>query len=142
MFGPMKNDKWRLEVEKIEPENRTIRTAIKKMRQSGFECMYGRWLIDGYPKVILFDLGSGSTRMNEWKQELFDRCKIGIPHEDIESNDAVIFGFMVAVFLKSFRESITDYHPLVVAHFHEWQAGMLLSEGVSSYTHLLNIGFG
>lgn len=51
------------------------------------------------------------------------RCKIGIPHEDIESNDAVIFGFMVAVFLKHFREAITEYQPLVVAHFHEWQAG-------------------
>ncbi|KAK6042968.1 starch synthase [Cooperia oncophora] len=124
MFGPMKNDKWRLEVEKVEPENRTIRAAMKKLHESGFKCMYGRWLIDGYPKVILFDLGSGATKMNEWKQELFDRCRIGIPHEDIESNDAVIFGFMVAVFLKHFRDAITDYQPLVVAHFHEWQAGV------------------
>ncbi|XGW08399.1 hypothetical protein V3C99_011042 [Haemonchus contortus] len=124
MFGPMKNDKWRLEVEKVEPENRTIRAAIRKLHESGFECMYGRWLIDGYPKVILFDLGSGAKKMNEWKQELFDRCRIGIPHEDIESNDAVILGFMVAIFLKHFRESIVDYQPLVVAHFHEWQAGV------------------
>ncbi|KAK6023069.1 starch synthase, partial [Ostertagia ostertagi] len=76
MFGPMKNDKWRLEVEKIEPENRTIRAAIKKLHESGFKCMYGRWLIDGYPKVILFDLGSGALKMNEWKQELFDRSTI------------------------------------------------------------------
>ncbi|ETN71865.1 hypothetical protein NECAME_19148 [Necator americanus] len=59
MFGPMKDDRWRLEVEKVEPENR--------------QCMYGRWLIDGYPKVILFDIGSGACKMNEWKQELFDR---------------------------------------------------------------------
>ncbi|KIH64098.1 starch synthase, partial [Ancylostoma duodenale] len=122
MFGPMKDDKWRLEVEKVEPENRTIRAAIKLMHASGFHCMYGRWLIDGYPKVILFDIGSGASKMNEWKQELFDRCRIGIPHEDIESNDAVIFGFMVAIFLKHFIDSISDYQPLVVAHFHEWQA--------------------
>lgn len=53
----------------------------------------------------------------------FRRCRIGIPHEDIESNDAVIFGFMVAIFLKHFIDSISDYQPLVVAHFHEWQAG-------------------
>ncbi|RCN42050.1 starch synthase [Ancylostoma caninum] len=124
MFGPMKDDKWRLEVEKVEPENRTIRAAIKLMHASGFHCMYGRWLIDGYPKVIMFDIGSGASKMNEWKQELFDRCRIGIPHEDIESNDAVIFGFMVAIFLKHFIDSISDYQPLVVAHFHEWQAGL------------------
>ena len=49
---------------------------------------------------------------------------VGIPHEDIESNDAVILGFMVAIFLKHFRESVTVYQPLVVAHFHEWQAGL------------------
>ncbi|CAD6191744.1 unnamed protein product [Caenorhabditis auriculariae] len=124
MFGPMKDEKWRLEVEKIEPENRTIRAAMSQFHKDGFRCMYGRWLIDGYPKVILFDLGSGADRMNEWKHELYEKCKVGIPHEDIESNDAVILGFMVAIFLKHFRESVTGYQPLVVAHFHEWQAGV------------------
>uniref|UniRef100_A0A1I7XUN9 Glycogen [starch] synthase n=1 Tax=Heterorhabditis bacteriophora TaxID=37862 RepID=A0A1I7XUN9_HETBA len=90
------------------------------------KCMYGRWLIDGYPKVILFDLASGSNKMDEWKHELFERCRIGIPHEDIESNDAVILGFMVAIFLRHFRDAISGYQPLVAAHFHEWQAGLLL----------------
>ncbi|KJH41440.1 starch synthase [Dictyocaulus viviparus] len=111
MFGPQKNDKWRLEVETIEPENR----QEYPIDINNFQY--------GYPKVILFDLGSGAVHMNEWKQELYDRCKIGIPYEDIESNDAVIFGFMVAMFLRNYREAITEYQPLVVAHFHEWQAG-------------------
>lgn len=124
MFGPMKDGKWRLEVDPIEPENRTIRAAMKRFQADGFRCMYGRWLIEGYPKVILFDLGSGAVKMNEWKHELYEKCKIGIPHEDIESNDAVILGFMVAIFLQHFRDSVTSYRPLVVAHFHEWQAGV------------------
>lgn len=87
------------------------------------QCTYGRWLIEGYPKVILFDLGSGGSKMNEWKHELYERCKIGVPHEDFESNDAVLLGFLVAIFLKHFRESVSTYQPLVVAQFHEWQAG-------------------
>ncbi|CAI4222014.1 unnamed protein product [Auanema sp. JU1783] len=124
MFGPMKDDRWRLEVEQIEPENRTIRQAMKLFHRDGFHCTYGRWLIEGYPKVILFDLGSGASKMNEWKQELFEKCKVGIPYEDMESNDAVILGFMVAIFLRHFRESVNAYQPLVVAHFHEWQAGV------------------
>ncbi|CAB3404416.1 unnamed protein product [Caenorhabditis bovis] len=124
MFGPMKDEKWRLEVDPIEPENRTIRAAMKRFHADGFRCLYGRWLIEGYPKVIMFDLGSGAVKMNEWKHELFEKCQIGIPHEDIESNDAVILGFMVAIFLKHFVESVTAYTPLVVAHFHEWQAGV------------------
>lgn len=36
MFGPMKDDRWRLEVEQIEPENRTIRAAMKKFHKDGF----------------------------------------------------------------------------------------------------------
>ena len=52
------------------------------------------------------------------------RCRIGIPYEDVESNDAVILGFMVAVFLRHFRDAVTAYQPLVVAQFHEWQAGV------------------
>ncbi len=30
--------------------------------------------------------------MNEYKQELFEKAGIGIPHEDVESNDVCIFG--------------------------------------------------
>lgn len=123
-LGPLREDRWRLEVEQIEPESRNIRAALKKLSEGGFKAIYGRWLIDGYPKVILFDLGSGACKMNDWKQELFERCHIGIPHEDIESNDAVILGFMIAMFLKHFRDSVKGYHPLVVAHFHEWQASV------------------
>jgi hypothetical protein len=31
---------------------------------------------------------------------------------------------MVAIFLQHFRAAITSYHPMIVAHFHEWQAGL------------------
>ncbi|KAM3718618.1 Glycogen [starch] synthase [Dirofilaria immitis] len=126
MLGPLREGKWQLEVEQIAPESRHIATAIHKMKEGGFKAVYGRWLIDGYPKVVLFDLGSGSMKMNEWKHELFERCQIGVPHEDIESNDAVILGFMVAIFLKHFLDSYKNsgYHSLVVAHFHEWQASV------------------
>ncbi|CAG9532144.1 unnamed protein product [Cercopithifilaria johnstoni] len=129
MLGPLREGKWELEVEQIAPESQHIATAIQKLKENDFKTVYGRWLIDGYPKVILFDLGSGSRKMNDWKHEIYERnfrYQIGVPHEDIESNDAVIFGFMVAMFLKHFLDSYknSDYHNLVVAHFHEWQAGV------------------
>uniref|UniRef100_A0A0R3RKR1 Glycogen [starch] synthase n=1 Tax=Elaeophora elaphi TaxID=1147741 RepID=A0A0R3RKR1_9BILA len=126
MLGPLREGKWQLEVEQIAPESQHIATAIHKLQEGGFKTVYGRWLIDGYPKVVLFDLGSGSRKMNDWKQEIFERCQIGVPYEDIESNDAVIFGFMVAMFLNHFLDSYKNsgYHSLVVAHFHEWQASV------------------
>ncbi|VDO71183.1 unnamed protein product [Onchocerca flexuosa] len=56
--------------------------------------------------------------------QIWDSCKIGIPYHDSESNDAVILGFMVAIFIQKYLYAIDDYQPLCVAHFHEWQAGI------------------
>ena len=42
--------------------------------------------------ATLFTFRSASYKMNEFKQELFEKAGIGIPHEDIECNDVCIFG--------------------------------------------------
>ena len=36
-------------------------------------------------------------------QELYEKAGIGVPQNDVEVNDTVIFGFMVAQFLGEFR---------------------------------------
>lgn len=59
----------------------------------------GRWLVDGNPQIILMDIGSVSWRLDEFKAELWNTCNIGVPHLDIETNDSIILGFMVANFL-------------------------------------------
>jgi glycogen(starch) synthase len=56
--------------------------------------------VDGNPQIILFDIGSGAWKMDEYKQELWHKCNLGIPHLDIEANDAVILGYMVAQFIE------------------------------------------
>jgi len=56
--------------------------------------------VDGNPQIILFDVGSGAWKMDEYKQELWNTCNLGIPHLDIEANDAVILGYMVAQFIE------------------------------------------
>ncbi len=37
MLGPLREERMRLEVETIQPENHSIRLAIGKMRESGFQ---------------------------------------------------------------------------------------------------------
>ena len=66
----------------------------------------GRWLVDGNPQIILFDVGSASWKMNEMKDELWNLAGIGIPNPDVECNDAVVFGYMVAEFLQQVRPSV------------------------------------
>ena len=63
------------------------------------QVVFGRWLIDGYPKVVLFDIGSAAWKLDEWKRELWEMSHIGVPWHDRESNDAIILGFLTAWFL-------------------------------------------
>lgn len=69
--------------------------------------------------------------MEGFKQDLWESSHIGIPHLDIESNDAVILGYMIADFFQEFNHCVKSYTeqngygpPRVVAQFHEWQAGV------------------
>ena len=74
---------------------------------------YGRWLIEGYPKVILFDVESAAFKLGEWRQELFEKCHIGLPSEDTEANNCLIFGFLTCWFISEVRTVIPDV--LVIA---------------------------
>ena len=61
--------------------------------------MCGRWLINGYPKVVLFDLGSAWKKLNQWRKELYELCNIGWPEGDTETNNALVFGNLVCWFI-------------------------------------------
>ncbi|VDN57111.1 unnamed protein product [Dracunculus medinensis] len=124
MLGPYCEQRVKLEVELLEANSAQIKYALEQMEEIGFKVYYGRWLIDGYPNVVLFDIGSAAWKLDQWKYELWESCKIGIPWHDRESNDAVILGFMVAIFIQKYVNSIVAHAPLVIAHFHEWQAGI------------------
>lgn len=63
----------------------------------------GTWLVDGNPQVILFDIGSAAWKLDEYKSELWNTTNVGIPHLDIEANDAVILGYLVCQFISEFR---------------------------------------
>ncbi|GLH08369.1 Glycogen [starch] synthase [Gryllus bimaculatus] len=128
LLGPYKEHCARTEVEEADfPVHGPLQLAVNKMREQGFKLHTGTWLVDGNPQVILFDIGSGAWKLDEYKQELWDKTNIGIPHLDVEANDAVILGYLVAQFIGEFRkaaEECLDTPPRIVTHFHEWQAGV------------------
>ena len=59
-------------------------------------------MVEGNPQVILFDIGSAAHKMNEYKQDLYEKAGIGIPHEDTETNDIAIFGWEFFDYLRFF----------------------------------------
>lgn len=82
------------EVEDGPLKDPKLQQAVDIMRAAGCIVKTGRWLIDGYPQCILFDLNSQRHKLGEWKFDLFETAKIELPGDDPESDDATIFGNM------------------------------------------------
>jgi len=128
LLGPYKEFHARQEVEEEEfSYAHPLGQAVQSQREKGYKIVCGRWLVEGNPQVILFDVGSAAYKMGEFKQEFYNTAGIGVPQGDMEVNDVTIFGFMVAQFLADFRiraENYSDLPPRISAHFHEWMAGV------------------
>ncbi|CAG0921176.1 unnamed protein product, partial [Notodromas monacha] len=129
LLGPYKEQCARTEVEFVEfPVSSPHLIAVQKLRDAGVQVHTGRWLVDGNPMVILFDIGSAAWKLHEWKEELWRSANVGIPWEDVEVNDSLIFGFLCAWLLQEFHEAAEEagagVTPKIVAHFHEWLAGI------------------
>ena len=126
LIGPYIEHVARTEVELKEPDDFILADVISNLRKWGIVVKYGHWLIDGYPQVLLIDYGSASWKLGEWKCDFWNICNIGIPHPDIECNDAIIFGYCVAWILEEFYKLVEEERgrPLIVAHFHEWMSGV------------------
>ncbi|TPX63853.1 glycogen(starch) synthase [Spizellomyces sp. 'palustris'] len=143
LIGPLSYKTAPMEVEAItQPQSEAMKATLDNLSQRGVKYLYGRWLIEGAPHVLLLDVSSAYHRMNEWKSDLWSTAGIPSPPDDRETNEAIVFGYLVAWFLgeflhqqqslRSFPDSeVDDRHPpntipAIIAHFHEWLAGVAL----------------
>ncbi|KAI1315264.1 glycogen synthase isoform 1 [Mortierella claussenii] len=125
MIGPLSYKTAPLEVETLEPETPELRLTLESMKERGVKFLYGRWLIEGAPKVLLFDTGSVYHKLDEWKGDLWNVAGIPSPPNDHETNEAILFGYLVAWFLGEFV--VHESKTAVIAHFHEWLAGVAIA---------------
>jgi Glycogen synthase len=65
--------------------------------------MYGRWLIEGAPRVLLINTATGYRWLDEWKGDLWTQAGIPSPATDHETNEAIVLGYLVAWFLGEVR---------------------------------------
>ncbi|KAI9334035.1 glycogen synthase [Obelidium mucronatum] len=135
LIGPLSYKTAHLEVDPIADdaiESEALRKTLANLKQRGIRYLYGRWLTDGNPRVLLFDVGSAHHRMNEWKADLWQTAGIPSPPDDHETNEAIVFGYLVAWFLGEIKHTYDALAPTVaqrphlIAHFHEWLVGVAL----------------
>jgi glycogen(starch) synthase len=98
--------------------------AVQRLREMGYPAHYGRWLVSGRPHVVLLDVGSVGGALDEIKYRVW--TDHGIPASvETKLNDAVAFGEMCRALLSVLAQGESPRRP-VVAHFHEWQAGLAI----------------
>ena len=138
-IGILNREKYEVEVEEIpldynilhnkcskDDDDYSVKEAILKMRDRGVGIVYCKWLIEGSPKSILFDLDSVRNEyLNDWKKDLWVSNGIPSPDSDFETNDAIILGYLVTWFLGEVICSDQQKHA-IVAHCHEWLASVCL----------------
>uniref|UniRef100_A0AAJ7SU44 Glycogen [starch] synthase n=1 Tax=Petromyzon marinus TaxID=7757 RepID=A0AAJ7SU44_PETMA len=123
LIGPYFEHNVRTEVELGEPTNPAVRQAMEALDNRGCKVYFGRWLTEGGPSVVLFDIESARHHLDQWKGELWEASNIGVPCDDRETTEAVLFGFLTEAFLREFAAHSEERLP-IVAHFHEWLSGV------------------
>ena len=122
LIGPYNPQTAALEFEEQEIDG-PIGAALDHMREIGIGCHYGTWLIPGRPHVILLDYRGRYWNLDADKYLLWKDHGISTVANDGEVNEVVAFGFTVAEFFKALTGEL-DAGQKVIAHFHEWMAGV------------------
>ncbi|KAL8947622.1 MAG: hypothetical protein Q9222_006120 [Ikaeria aurantiellina] len=124
LIGPLNRTSAAVEVEPMTPTNSHLAAAITNMQNRGIGLIYGRWLVEGAPRILLVDTKTGYGWLDEWKTDLWQVAGVPSPPHDEETNEAVVFGYLVTWFLGEFVAH--ERKKAVIAHFHEWLAGVAL----------------
>ncbi|RCK66222.1 Glycogen [starch] synthase [Candida viswanathii] len=124
LLGPLNYASAQIEVEELPVKDPMIKQTLDSMSAKGIRWLYGRWLIEGAPRVLLFDIWSAGHYLNEWKADLWNIAGIPTPDHDLETNDAILLGYLVAWFLGELVYN--DRDRAVICHCHEWLAGIAL----------------
>ncbi|EER36261.1 glycogen synthase [Candida tropicalis MYA-3404] len=124
LLGPLNHASAQIEVEELPVKDPMIKQTLDSMSAKGIRWLYGRWLIEGAPRVLLFDIWSAGHYLNEWKADLWNIAGIPTPDHDSETNDAILLGYLVAWFLGELVYN--DRDRAVICHCHEWLAGIAL----------------
>ncbi|KAJ7572365.1 glycogen synthase, partial [Mycena floridula] len=87
-----------IELGKLKETDPHMAATLESMKAQGVKSLYGRWLVEGSPRVLLFDTGSMYQKLDEWKGDLWNLAGIPSPPNDRETNETIVFGYLVAWF--------------------------------------------
>jgi glycogen(starch) synthase len=123
LVGPYLDSSAKNFFEERKPD-RELQEIFDLLAAEGIFCHFGRWIIDGEPKVILVDFSALWKDINQLKWQLWDAYQIDSLNSTREFDEPVVWGYAVAKLLEKLSRAYESEK--IVAHFHEWLAGAAL----------------
>jgi glycogen(starch) synthase len=123
LIGPYFEDQAAAHFDPAKDFSTPIGKAVLEMQSRGFDIHYGQWIVSGRPNVVLFNPKSVFDKLGEIKHLLYQDYHIAVPDGDELLDQVAAFGYQVKEFFH-YLCSIQFCTRKVVAHFHEWMAGL------------------
>ncbi|MBU0535715.1 MAG: glycosyltransferase [Nanoarchaeota archaeon] len=110
-------------VEKELPDE--LKNVFSELAKEGIKCRWGYWQIKGEPNVILIDFQGFTHNKDSIKERLWNDFKIDSLNSGWDFDEPVIWATAAGKVIEKFcQKNNPDNKKKVVAHFHEWMAGV------------------
>lgn len=94
---------------------------VKKLEEIGIKLHFGKWLVNGYPKVILVEYMNYSHNINNIKTKLWEKYSIDSLNTSWHDYDEVIlWSYCCGIAIEYLTKNINEP---ILTHSHEWMAG-------------------
>lgn len=123
MIGPYVNKSINAELEPINDSQDVFGLAAAALRKKGYDVNYAQWLITGKPHVVLLNPVIEAQALNVVKYLLWKNHGIATPPNNAMIDQVISFSYLTKLFIDELVK-ITGNDLPVIAHFHEWMAGL------------------
>ena len=128
LLGPYMHQSVATDFEPAESDDSAVSQAVEKLKAMGMEVHYGRWLVSGRPKTVLFNPYSVMHELGNIKYFYHENHHIEFKNHDPLMDQVLAFGFMVKSFLSELARISLEDGVQVLSHFHEWMAGTAIPD--------------
>jgi len=124
LLGPLVDRDVSGEFDPIDDLTDPYGRAVKKMRDKGYEVMYGTWLVTGRPKTILLRISDMADKHEEIRERLEADHGVNIYHDDELQNQVISFAELTTIFLGLLAREMAGIKKPLITQFHEWMSSL------------------
>jgi glycogen synthase len=94
----------------------------EKLKEEGIILHFGNWLNFNNQQVILIDFSNAFYSKDSFKSQLWEKFKIDTIKSSYDYDEPLVWSYAVGRLLEEYANLYSDKK--IVAHFHEWMAGI------------------